>query len=121
MSVLAPDRFCDRLLVSDVVDRVLAALNAHDLEAFVACYDENATIEDGDGNVLARGRSEIRSRYGPILAAFPSLRVEALSRQQAGRYVVQEETVAGRAPEEERHLAVYQLEGNAIVRERLLR
>ena len=33
--------------MSYVADHVVAALNAHDLNAFVACYAEEATIEDG--------------------------------------------------------------------------
>ena len=107
--------------VSAVVDRMLAALNAHDLEAFVACYATDATIEDGDDRVLARGRAEIRGRYGPMFAEFPMLRVEPLGRWEVGSYVVQEERVSGRAAEPERHIAVYRLAGGTIVRERLLR
>jgi ketosteroid isomerase-like protein len=43
----------------DVVDRVLVALNAHDLDAFVACYADDAThvavylVRDG---LIARER-----------------------------------------------------------------
>ncbi|MDX6475889.1 MAG: hypothetical protein QOH95_1400 [Gaiellaceae bacterium] len=51
--------------MSDVTDRVLVALTAHDLEAFVACYSEDATIEDGYDRVAARGHDELRARFGP--------------------------------------------------------
>ena len=52
--------------MSTVIDRVLAALNARDLEALVACYDLEAMIEDGDDRVLAHGHPAIRNRYGPM-------------------------------------------------------
>ena len=107
--------------MSSVIDRVLAALNAHDLETFVACYDLGATIEDGNDRILARGRLEIRDRYGPMFETSPKLHVEPLGRWQVGLYVVQEELVTGRTVESERHIAVYQLANELIVRERLLR
>jgi hypothetical protein len=105
--------------VSDVADRLLAALNAHDLEAFVACYAEDATIEDGHDRVAARGHDELRARYGPAFDEHPDLRVEALSRTVVGEFVVQEEVVTGRG-DPHRHVAVYLIEGGLVRRERLL-
>ncbi len=104
-----------------VVDRVLAALNARDLEAFVACYDSEATIEDGNDRILAHGHLEIRNRYEPMFETYPALHVEQLGRWKVGSFVVQEERVTGRATEPERHIALYQLDNELIVRERLLR
>lgn len=102
----------------NVVDRVLDALNARDIEAFVACYDLNATIEDGYGRIAARGRGELRERYGSMFEQYPDIRVAAGWRTQVGDFVVQEETVTGRAGHEG-HVAVYQVEDGLIVRERL--
>ena len=107
--------------MSTVVDRVLAALNARDLEALVACYKLQATIEDGEDRVLAHGHGEIRNRYGPMCDTYPALHVEPLGRWMVGSFIVQEERVTGRATESERHIAIYQLENELIVRERLLR
>ncbi len=107
--------------MSTVVDRVLAALNARDLEAFVACYDLQATIEDGDDRVLAHGHLEIRNRYGPMFETYPAMHVEPLGRWEVGSFVVQEERVTGRATGSDRHIALYQLDNELIVRERLLR
>ena len=107
--------------MSAVIDRVLAALNAHDLETFIACYDPNATIEDGDDEILAQGHLEIRNRYGLMFGAFPMLHVEMLERWVVGPYIVQEERVTGRSAEVERHVAIYSLANELIVRERLLR
>jgi hypothetical protein len=104
--------------VSDVVDRVLAALNAHDLDAFVACYADNATIENGHDEVFVRGRDELRSRYGAMFEQMPEVRVEALTRTDVGEFVVQKEVVTGRG-EPERHVAVYLVQDGRIQRERL--
>lgn len=106
--------------MSTIIDRVLAALSAHDLETFVACYDPNATIEDGHDQVLARGHLEIRNRYAPMFEKYPELRVESLNRWEVGPFVVQEELVTGRNIEPERHIAIYELANDLVVRERLL-
>jgi hypothetical protein len=108
--------------VADVIERVLNAANARDLEGFVSCYHEQAAIEDGAGKTLARGHAQIRARYGPMFERLPALRVEARSpRWNAGAYVVQEEEVVGRAPDPERHIAIYRVEEGLIAHERLLR
>jgi len=107
--------------MSTVIDRVLTALNVHDLEAFVACYDSEATIEDGNDRVLAHGHPEIRNRYGPMFETYPALHVESMGRWKVGSFVVQEERVTGRATASVNHIAVYQLKSELIVRERLLR
>jgi hypothetical protein len=65
--------------VSDVIDRLLVALNAHDVDAFLACYAQDATIENGHDEVLVRGHDELRSRYGPMFEQLPDVRVEALT------------------------------------------
>ncbi len=104
--------------MSDVADRVLVALTAHDLEAFVACYAEDATIEDGYDRVAVRGHDELRSRFGAQFAEHPELRVQLISRTVVGAFVVQEEEVTGRG-EHQRHVAVYLIEDGLIKRERL--
>jgi hypothetical protein len=106
--------------VTDPVEGVLTALNAHDVEAFVACYTPDATIEDGCDAVLARGHDGLRERYGPMFERFPDMRVEPLMRAAVGDYVVQEEQVTGRGGAE-RHVAVYTIHDGLIARERLLR
>ena len=102
----------------DVIDRLLVALNEHDLEGFVACYAEDGKIENGYDKVAAQGREELRERFGPMFAAYPELHVEAVSRTVVGDFVVQEEKVTGRG-EHERHVAVYLIEDELIKRERL--
>ncbi len=105
--------------MSELVDRLLRAISSGDLEAFVACYAEDATIEDGHDNVVAAGHAELRDRYGSMFAAHPGLAVEAGWRTQIGDFVVQEERVTGRG-EPTRHVAVYLVRDGVIARERLI-
>jgi hypothetical protein len=106
--------------MTDVVDRIVAALNAHDLEAFVACYAEDATMEDGHDNVLARGRAAIRERLEKMFAEFPELHFETLSRIHSGPFVVQHERTTGRGDPEE-HVCIFLIEDGHARRERILR
>jgi hypothetical protein len=101
-----------------VVDRVLEALNAGDIDAFVECYGPDATIENGYGRIAARGHEELRTMYGAMFEAYPGIRLEPGWRTQVGDFVVQEESVTGRRGHEQ-HVAVYQVENDVIVRERL--
>ena len=105
--------------MTDAVGRVLDALNAHDLDAFVACYAEQATIEDGYDDVLASGHAGIRARYGPMFAEFPDAQWSVLERIETGEFVVQHEEVTGRG-EPARHVAVYLVRDGLITRERLV-
>jgi putative hydrolase of HD superfamily len=106
--------------MSDVIDRLLVALNAHDTDAFVDCYAEDATIENGHDTVMARGHDELREKYGGMFEQLPDIRVQAVKRTDIGDFVVQEELVTGRG-EPERHIAVYLVREDRILRERLLR
>ena len=108
-------------LTSTVLDRLLASLSAQDIEGFIACYDPNATIEDGDDRIFAGGHVEIRSRCGRIFKTVLALSVEAFGLWEVDPYFVQQELVTGRTAASERHIAVYQLARDLILRERLLR
>lgn len=105
--------------VVDVVDRVVAALNAHDVDAFAACYAEDATIEDGRDTVLARGHDGVRERLDRILEEYPSARWEVLSRIESGPFVVQHEELSGRGGSR-RHVCVFLVDGDRIARELVL-
>jgi hypothetical protein len=105
----------------DVIDEVVSALGEGDLERFVGCYTADALIEESAGTPLAAGRESIRLRYEEMFRQFPGLRVRKIARLTVGAFVVQEEEILGRAPQPERHIAIYQLVDGLIARERLLR
>lgn len=103
-----------------VTERVLAALSDHDLEAFLACYAPDATIEDGFDAVLAAGHAGMRARYGPMFEEFPDARWTLLERIDAGSFVVQHEEITGRG-DTTRHVCVYLVKDDRIERELVLR
>jgi hypothetical protein len=105
--------------MSNVVDRVVAAMNERDLEAFIACYAPDATIGDGYDRIRASGHSEFRALYGAMFERYPNLHVEAGWKTTVGDFVVQEETVSGRGAHE-RHVAMYLVVDSVIARERII-
>jgi hypothetical protein len=102
-----------------VVERLYAALNAHDVDAFAACYAPDATIEDGHDAVLARGHAALRERFGGILEEHPAARWVPLERIEVGPFVVLHEEVVGRG-EPGRQVCVYLVDGDVILRETVL-
>ncbi|MGE5674164.1 MAG: nuclear transport factor 2 family protein [Mycobacterium leprae] len=105
----------------DPVPAQLEAYNARDLERFIACYSPDVIIEDGAGNRLMQGHDEMRARYGPMFAQYPELHCRLASRIRIGEYVVDEERITGRRPEEEHAVAIYRVSGEKIVHVRFLR
>ena len=108
--------------MNDAVERQVLACNAHDIEEFVACYAEDAAIEDGDGNVVMRGRDEMRAKYGRRFAEFPDLHADVVTRIRVGPYVVDEERVTGGPGGDVHAVAVYRLNADGLIEHvRLLR
>lgn len=76
-----------------VIDRQLAAYNAHDVRAFADMYDLQAEICDlHSGECLARGREEIFALYAARLS-IPGLRAEIAGRIEQGNYVIDSERI----------------------------
>lgn len=98
----------------DPVEAQLAAYNAHDVDAFMACYTDDCIVEDGAGNRLMSGAVEMRPRYVALFASSPALHCELVSRVRIGEYVVDEESITGRVPAFRRAVAIYHLRGGKI-------
>lgn len=107
--------------MSDVVDRIVAAFNRRDLDAFAAGYADDVVIEDARGNAIVRGAAELRARYAAMFERSPQLACEVVARIAVGDYVVDEERIEGRAPEPERLVVVYHLAGRRVDHERIIR
>ena len=99
----------------DAVETQVQAYNAHELDAFVACYAEEVVVEDGDGNELVRGRSGMRERYGRLFRESPAVQAEILTRIRLGRYVVDEERVTGRAEGDLHAVVIYRLDDEGLI------
>lgn len=65
--------------LTGVVDRLLQAINDHDLEALVACFDEGYINETPAHPQRGfRGNEQVRRNWTQILAAVPDLRARVL-------------------------------------------
>lgn len=99
-----------------VVQRQLEAYNACDLEAFAATYAEAVRITDDSGKLICDGIKQLRDVYGPLFAHNPNQAAIIENRIAAGPYVIDAETVIGRADGKTRRaVAIYRVEHDKIV------
>jgi hypothetical protein len=82
----------------DPVDAQLAAYNARDVDALVACYQPDCTIDDGAGARLMTGHAEMQARYRALFDGSPNLHCVIVHRTRIGDYVIDEESIGGRLP-----------------------
>ena len=92
------------------VDAQLAAYNAHDVDAFMACYRTDCVVDDGDGTRLLTGHTEMRPRYVALFQSSPKLHCEIVSRIVIGDYVIDEESITGRVPDLRRAVVIYRVD-----------
>ncbi|MFI8932347.1 nuclear transport factor 2 family protein [Streptomyces sp. NPDC053474] len=97
-----------------VVDRQLAAYNAHDIDAFTATYTEDVVIHQRDGSEL-RGREILRERYEGQFAR-ARCRAEIVGRLTEGDWVVDHEIAHGLGEGPLRVLVAYHLRDGLIDR-----
>ncbi|HEY9104204.1 nuclear transport factor 2 family protein [Chitinimonas sp.] len=81
-----------------VVQRQLDAYNAHDLEALLATYAEDAQQFEHPGKLLASGKATLRERLAARLAE-PNLHAHLLQRTVMGHLVIDQEIVTRTFPE----------------------
>jgi hypothetical protein len=102
----------------EIVQRQLDAYNARDIEAFMACWAEDAEFYAFPSELLARGAAQIRERH---VARFkePNLLGRLISRTAVGNMVVDREVVTRTFPEGPGSvdvIAIYEVEGESIRR-----
>ena len=108
--------------MADPVEGQLAAYNARDVEAFLPWFADDVIVEDGDGNLVLRGKDAMRARYGPMFAANPALLCTVVSRIRVGDgWVIDEERITGRSPAPEHAVAIYKVERDVITKVRFYR
>lgn len=98
----------------DVVERQLAAYNAHDADAFAATYADDAQVfKASDTAPVLQGRAAIRARYAALFASRPDVRAEVSARMVAGNFVSDHETIVGTSA---RAIVVYDIKDGLIRR-----
>ena len=69
----------DEVLVNSLVQRVVAAFNAHDAEGFVALMTEDVVFEHSAAPAPMHGRAEVSAYYtNNLWKAFPDVRMELM-------------------------------------------
>ena len=68
-----------------VVARLQAAMNAHDVDAFVACFTEDYdSVQPSHPDRAFRGREQVRANWSEIFAGVPDFRAELVRVAAAG-------------------------------------
>ena len=105
----------------DPVEGQLEAYNARDADRFATFFAEDVVVEDAAGKRLMTGRAELHAWYRTMFAENPALHCRVVARMRAGRFVVDEERITGRGPDELHVIVVYTLRDDLIAAVRLLR
>jgi hypothetical protein len=80
-----------------VLERLNAAMNAHDIEAFLACFqDDYESEQPAHPDRAFQGREQVRSNWSAIFEGVPDFRSELLRSSWARLYIEPvEQTGAG--------------------------
>lgn len=101
---------------TDIVQRQLDAYNAHDLDAFTACFSDDVRLyrmpEPAPNTV---GKVALRAFYAEHRFSIPSLRAELVNRTAFGDKVADHERIHGLSTKPIEMMAVYQMRDGAIV------
>lgn len=81
-----------------VVQAQVDAYNARNIEAFLSTYAEDASLFEWPDKLLARGRAQLRERYGARFDE-PGLHAEIVQRIVVGNTVIDHEKVRRMFPE----------------------
>ena len=74
-----------------LVARQADAFNAHDLDAFVACYADDVVVTDGTGAVQMQGAEAVRAQYGAWFEQMGDMQVVVRHRSERGEWVIDDE------------------------------
>ena len=103
------------MAATDTVARQVDAYNAHDLEAFLACYTDDVVVTSGNGDVLMEDHEAIREQYAVLFDRLPDVHAEVRHRIELGGWVVDDEHVTATTFDIEA-LVAYHVRGDQIDR-----
>ena len=105
-------------IATDVVDAQIEAYRTKDVERFLACYAEDASVVLFDGTPMFADKHVMREQYGKLFSDSPDLHLTVANRMIAGEFVVDEEHVSGMhfgdMPTEITALSVYRVTNGKI-------
>lgn len=106
----------------DVVQAMIDAYNAHDLDRCLSFYAPDVVMKRADGTIATDGAEAVRARYAKSMSDHPNLHYDITNRIALGLYVIDEERVTGYSPggpEAVRAVLIYRFDG-ALIHEILI-
>lgn len=102
---------------AELIQRQLDAYNNQNIEAFLACYAEDAVLAGLNGDITHRGLAAIRKRHEDLFYEFPRNHARLMNRIDLGTTVIDHEQVE-RAPGGDKFevAAIYTIKGGKIAR-----
>ena len=95
--------------------RQLDAYNAHDIDAFVACYHPQVEIWDLKTNTMsASGTDQMRKTYGKMFKESPEVYAQVTSRSVVGNVAFDREFVTGRG-DAIQVMAIYEVDEDELI------
>jgi hypothetical protein len=100
-----------------LVQKQVDAYNAHDVEAFAACYGPEIEFRTMDGKVNPeKGLAPLKRAYTELFKQLPGLRVKVLKRITQGAFVIDQQQADGMGPNPIIVTAIYEVSQGKIVR-----
>jgi hypothetical protein len=100
-----------------LIQKQVDAYNAHDLDAFAACYAEAIEFRTMDGKVNPeKGVAALKKGYEDIFKRFPKVKVKILKRICQGAFVMDQEQAEGMGPNPVTVTAIYETAQGKIIR-----
>ena len=102
---------------SELIQRQLDAYNSQNIDAFLACYADDAELASLNGGVNQKGLEAIRKRHEELFFQFPKNRAKLVNRIDLGSTVIDHEAVE-RGPGGDRFevAAIYTISDGKIAR-----
>jgi len=103
-------------LTRDAAQRQLDAYNAHDIDAFAACYTEDVQVYDLKTNELrTSGRDALYKDYAALFERFPAVNATVTSRSIVGDVAFDREVVTGFGEAPVHAMAIYEVEPSGLI------
>ena len=102
----------------EIIQRQLDAYNAHDLDALMATYADDARQFEHPDKLLAAGSAQIRERFSARFQE-PNLHAQLVKRIVSGNFVIDHEQVTRTFPEgvgKVELVAIYEVQDSKIAR-----
>lgn len=94
----------------------LNAYNLRDIDAFLEPYSDSVEIYNFPGELLMKGKEEMRESYSKMFKEIPELHCRLVNRIVHGNTVIDHESVTGWGDKPVRAIAIYTIKDGKIVR-----